>query len=245
MSSASLIEKGTIRKKGYYRSIETSSSSITSAPATAAEKSAKQQHYRMKDKKKQLHHREKLPDIDPGAVKKKTRNSTWELSNNDEYGDKYASSNQQNASTKVKASGAPKKPKRSNSNITVTGLNPINSNLPEIMPAGGNCRNLDDPMLEQLRMELIQQKNYRLVALYFQLALASSCKSMAFFSDQARIELNDLRKELGDAQLLADEEIQNPLSEYDQSIADKNCFNETLKMQVIIRMHFLFFFLLC
>lgn len=169
MSSASLVEKGTIRKKGgYYRSIETSSSSITSAPATAAEKNAKQQQYRMKDKKKQLHHREKLPDIDPGAVKKKTRNSTWELSNtNDDYGNDKYENYENNAPRKVKPAGTTKKPKRSNSNVTVTGLNPINSNLPEILTIGGNDRHTDDSMLEQLRMDLIQQKSYRFVVFIF------------------------------------------------------------------------------
>lgn len=159
MSSASLVEKGTVRKKGYYRSIETSSSSITSAPATAAEKNAKQQQYARKEKKKYLHHREKLPDIDPGAVKKKTRNSTWELSNIDDIDDKYQ--NVENSMPKkVKPTGTTKKVKRSNSNITVTGTTLVENNLPNI---GVNEQYADDNMLEQLKMDLLQQRNYRLV----------------------------------------------------------------------------------
>lgn len=76
MSSASLIEKRSM-KKSHSRNIETSSTSITSAPPTS---DSKHNDRRTKDKMMRSRQRESLPDINTRKGNRSIRASNFELS---------------------------------------------------------------------------------------------------------------------------------------------------------------------
>lgn len=58
------------------------------------------------------------------------------------------------------------------------------------------------------------------------------------YRKQAEIEYNELKKQVETLQLQIEQERKNPTSEYDESIAKQQYFNETLRAQV----EFTFFF---
>lgn len=56
---------------------------------------------------------------------------------------------------------------------------------------------------------------------------------------QAEIEYNELKRQVEELQIQIEQERKNPTSEYDESIAKQQYFNETLRTQVIVFFFFL------
>lgn len=140
MSSASLVEKRS-KKQSHSRNIQSSSTSITSAPPTASD-----QHHskaivssnRTKEKVHRLKQRESLPEINLKKSSKNVRGSNYELSSsgingNDDYVPSTIKSNKLGKST--------------------TNLENIESTKSE------KCA---DRILEQLRLDLSQEEKNRL-----------------------------------------------------------------------------------
>lgn len=148
MSSASLIEKRSSKKSYNNRNIETSSTSITSAPPTSELKHARD-NLRSKDKLMMMRskQRESLPDISPRKGNRSVRASNFELSSsaNDFDTNKQLRGRQKSVPTKVDKSkiGASNEKKTSSS----TELK-------------------DDRILELLKSDLLQQQKNTLVSKY-------------------------------------------------------------------------------
>lgn len=140
MSSASLVEKRSMRKS-QSRNIETSSTSITSAPTTSESK-LNDSSRRSKDKSMRPKQRDSLPDIGVRKGNRSVRASNFELSssaNDFEHTNNNERQSGVKAATKLKT-------------ITSTNVNKPTDN-----------RQTDDKILEMIKIDSTEQENYKLV----------------------------------------------------------------------------------
>lgn len=150
MSSASLVEKRSLRKS-QSRNIETSSTSITSAPPTTSESKLHGSNRRLKDQSMRSKQRDSLPDISARKGNRSVRASNFELSSSANDFDS-ASNQRQSVATK---SMATKSKSIANNNSATNNVNK------------SECKKPDDKVLEILKMDSVEQENYRLVNLIF------------------------------------------------------------------------------
>lgn len=138
MSSASLVGKHSLRKS-QCRNIETSSTSITSAPTTTSE-SKLADSSRMNDKSMRSKQRDSSPDIEVGKGNQSVRASNFELSSSANVFKNTASNDRQLAMKTLPKSKI------------------ISSNVSK-----SENRQMDDKVLEMMRVNSVTQESYRYV----------------------------------------------------------------------------------
>lgn len=136
MSSASLVEKRTLRK-AQSRNIETSSTSITSAPPTTSESKVRDSDRRLKEKSMRSKQRDSLPDIGTRKGNRSVRASNFELSSSANDFD----SNERQSPTKV----------ATKSKTTAPNASKVDH------------KQTDDKVLAMIKMDSIDQENYKFV----------------------------------------------------------------------------------
>ncbi|XP_031618483.1 uncharacterized protein LOC116337761 [Contarinia nasturtii] len=134
MSSASLVEKRSLRKS-QSRNIETSSTSITSAPTTSESK-LHDSNRRLKDKSMRSKQRDSLPDIGVRKGNRSVRASNFELS----------------------SSANDFENKNNNDRVSKTG-----TKLKTITATVNKSANVEtgDKVLEMIKMDSTEQENYK------------------------------------------------------------------------------------
>lgn len=138
MSSALLVGKRSLRKS-QCRNIETSSTSITSAPPTTSESKLADSSC-MNDKSMRSKQRDSLPDIEVRKGNRSVRASNFELSSSaNDF--KNSTSNDRQLATRM-----PPKSQMISSNVSKS-----------------ENRQTDDKILEMIRMDSVAQENYRYV----------------------------------------------------------------------------------
>lgn len=141
MSSASLVEKRSLRKS-QSRNIGTSSTSITSAPPTTSESKKYESDARLKDKSMmRSKQRDSLPDIAVRKGNRSVRASNFELS---------SSANDFDSNTNHERQMATKSTVKSRTHQS----NAMNKS---------DTKQTDDNVLELLKMDSMAQENYKLV----------------------------------------------------------------------------------
>lgn len=143
MSSASLVEKRSLRKS-QSRNIGTSSTSITSAPPTTSDSKKHDSHQRSKDNSMRSKQRDSLPDIGSRKGNRSVRASNFELSSS-ANGFESATNHDRQSAAKVTA-----KPRVIASNV-----------------AKPDIKHTDDKVLEMLKMDSIDQESYKWVVFEF------------------------------------------------------------------------------
>lgn len=145
MSSASLVEKRSLRKS-QSRNIETSSTSITSAPPTTTETKLHGSDRRLNEKSMRSKQRDSLPDIGARKGNRSVRASNFELSSSANDFESATNNKRRQSPTKPTAkSTAATKPKPSTSTTNI--------NKSEQQP--------DDKILEMIKMNAVEQENYK------------------------------------------------------------------------------------
>lgn len=140
MSSASLVEKRTLRKS-QSRNIGTSSTSITSAPPTTSDSKKYETDSHSKEKSMiRSKQRDSLPEIATRKGNRNVRASNFELSSS---ANDFDSSRNHDRQSSVKAT-------------VKSRINPSNVNKSEI-------KQTDDKILELIKMDTMAQDNYKLV----------------------------------------------------------------------------------
>lgn len=143
MSSASLVEKRSLRKS-QSRNIETSSTSITSAPPTTSESKLHGSDRRLKEKSMRSKQRDSLPDIGVRKGNRSVRASNFELSSSANDFESTANNDRQSG---AKSTAAKAK----------------TTNAPDVNKSEN--RQPDDKVLGLLKMDSVEQENYKLVEL--------------------------------------------------------------------------------
>lgn len=212
MSSASLVEKRPLRK-GQSRNIETSSTSITSAPPTTSESKLRDSERRLKEKSMRSKQRDSLPDIGTRKGNRSVRASNFELSSSANDFESVSQNDRQSvAKMAIKSRNNASNASKSESKQT------------------------DDKILDLLKMDSMEQENFKFVfCTHKKPAFAQKCIIcfVSFFRKQAEIEYNELKRQVEELQMLIEQEHHNPTSEYDESITKQQYFNETLRTQVV------------
>lgn len=139
MSSASLVEKRTLRKS-QSRNIGTSSTSITSAPPTTSDSKKYDSDHRLKEKSMRSKQRDSLPEIAVRKGNRSVRASNFELS---------SSANDFDSTTNNERQSAAKVAVKSRTN-------PSNVNK-------SAAKQPDDNVLDMLKMDAMAQDSYKLV----------------------------------------------------------------------------------
>ncbi|XP_055322399.1 uncharacterized protein LOC129578210 isoform X2 [Sitodiplosis mosellana] len=138
MSSASLVEKRSLRKS-QSRNIETSSTSITSAPPTTSESNRRLKEQSMRSKQ-----RDSLPDIGVRKGNRSVRASNFELSSSANDFDSTSNNHDRQSAAKSMAAKSKAATKTTTSNV----------NKSEVKPP-------DDNVLGMLKMSSVEQENYK------------------------------------------------------------------------------------
>lgn len=139
MSSASLVEKRTLRKS-QSRNIGTSSTSITSAPPTTSESKIRDSGRSSKEKPMRSKQRESLPDIGVRKNNRNVRASNFELDSSTNDFESVSQNDRQSAAKMVIKS----RTNASNTNKTEN-------------------KQIDDKVLDLLKMDSKEQENYKFV----------------------------------------------------------------------------------
>lgn len=146
MSSASLIEKRTLRKS--QSRIGTSSTSITSAPPTTSDsKKHDSDHRSAKEKSMRSMQRESLPELRVRKGNRSVRASNFELS---------SSANDFDSSTNHHERESVKKSVTATTKTRTTATSNINKS---------DTKKSDDKVMEMLKMDSVEQENYKSVHL--------------------------------------------------------------------------------
>lgn len=139
MSSASLVEKRSLRKS-QSRNIGTSSTSITSAPPTTSESKLNDSDRHPKNKSMRSKQRESLPDIGVRKSNRNVRASNFELSSSANDFDNTTNNDRQSM-----AKAMPK------SKTTAANINKTENKQP------------NDKVMELLQVDSMKQENYKYV----------------------------------------------------------------------------------
>lgn len=210
MSSASLVEKRSLRKS-QSRNIGTSSTSITSAPPTTSESKLHDSDRQLKNKSMRSKQRESLPDIGMRKGNRSARASNFELSSSANDFDKASNDDRQSAA-KVASKSKP----------AATNVSKIEKKQP------------DDKVMELLEVDSLKHENYKYVNNLAAFVRVPYSHELCVLVDrkQAEMEYMELKKRVEELQMLIEQERRNPTSEYDESINKQKYFNETLRAQV-------------
>lgn len=154
MSSASLVEKRTLRKS-QSRTIGTSSTSITSAPPTTSEskKRGNSGSRPPKDTLMRSKQRDSLPDIGTRKGNRSVRASNFELSSS---GNGFDSATNIDRQSVTKASGKTRNSGGCGGVATSAASRPTKS---EAKPS-------DDKVMELLKMDSMAQENYKYISFF-------------------------------------------------------------------------------
>lgn len=161
--------------------------------------------------------RDSLPEIAVRKGNRSVRASNFELS---------SSANDFDSTTNNERQSAAKVAVKSRTN-------PSNVNKSE-------AKQPDDNVLDMLKMDAMAQESYKLVLKIAVIEVYFAGFNVFFlwhqkqnhFRRQAEMEYNELKKQVEELQLMIEQERKNPTSEYDESIAKQQYFNETLRAQV-------------